>query len=252
MNDVEVHEYGDTNLENALVITGFPTVGLVGTIAGKFVVESLGLQVTASFLSDYFPPLSVISNREPYPMVRAYAGEKKCGPNGTCEQLITILSELPLNPVALRPLANTVLDWCAQHHCKIIVCMEGFNIGGAVEEVPLIGVGSTENARAILKKYAIEEMQEGMVSGLSGILLYEGKKRGFDVACMLAGTHTDFPDAKAAARVLEVVNRMLPEIEIDPEPLYKQAEEIEKQIKTQMEKAKPTPSAYAESPMMYG
>ena len=46
---------------------------------------------------------------------------------------------------------------------------------------------------------------------------------------------------------------MLPEIEIDPDPLYKQAEEIEKQIKMQMQEAKPTqPQLFQEPTMMYG
>lgn len=252
MEAIEVFEYEKTNLEQGFVITGFPTIGLVGTIASRFVVDSLKLRLTTAFLSDYFPQISVISNQEPYPMVRAYAGEKKCGPEGECEQLITILSELPINPLALRTLGKTIIDWCKKKKCENIVCIEGFNIGETQNKVPLVGVGSTQKSRKLLKKYNVEIMQEGMVSGLSGILLYEGKKQKFDVACLLAGTHADYPDAKAAAAVLEVVNKMLPEIDIDPEPLYKQAEEIEKQIKTQVDEAKPTQQLYPEMPMMYG
>lgn len=252
MEPIEIFEYEKTNLEQGFVVIGFPTIGLVGTIASRFVVDSLKLKLSAAFISDYFPPISVISNQEPYPMVRAYAGEKKCGPDGECEQLIVILSELPINQLALRSLGQTIIEWCKKKKCKNIVCIEGFNIGETQNKIPLIGVGSIQKSRKLLKKYNVEVMQEGMVSGLSGILLYEGKKQNFDVACLLAGTHADYPDAKAAARVLEIVNKMLPEIDIDPEPLYKQAEEIEKQIKAQVDEAKPTQTFYPDVPMMYG
>lgn len=251
MEEIEIYEYEKMDVENAFVITGFPTVGLVGTIASRFVVNSLKLRLVAAFLSDYFPPVSVISKSEPLPPVRLYGGDKKCGPNGECNQLLIVLSEFLPHHTTLRPLANKIIEWCKENNCENIVCIEGFNLGEKVEDVPLAGVASTEKARNMLKKYNVELMTEGMVSGLSGILLYEGKRCNLDVSCLLAGTHAEYPDAKAAARVLEVVNKMLPDIEIDPEPLYKEAEEIENQIKIHMEKAKPTEHMYGEQPIMY-
>ncbi len=251
MGEIEIYEYEKMDLQNAFVITGFPTIGLVGTIASRFIVYSLKLKLLAAFLSDYFPPVTVVSNSQPLPPIRIYGEAKKCGPNGKCEQLLVILSEFVPPSVTLRPLANKLIEWCKENNCETIVCIEGFNLGEKTEDIPLVGVASTNEARKMLENYNVELMQEGMVSGLSGILLYEGKRRNFNVACLLAGTHADYPDAKAAAKVLEIVNKMLPEIEIDPEPLYKQAEEIEKQIKVQMEKAKPSKRVYAE-PIMYG
>lgn len=252
MDEIEIYEYGSVELKKAFVITGFPTVGLVGTIASRFVVDTLKLNMIATFLSDYFPPVSVVSGSEPLPPVRIYAGEKKCGPNGMCNQLAVILSELSPPPVMLRPMANKIIEWCRKNECETIACIEGFNLGEEKEEVPLIGIGSTEKAREILKKYDVELMREGMVSGLSGILLYEGKRKSFDVFCLLAGTHANYPDAKASAKVLEIINKMLPEIKIDPEPLYREAEAIEEQIKAHIKEAQPSKPIYKETPIMYG
>jgi len=251
MQEMEIYEYERMKLENAFLIMGFPTVGLVGTIASRFVINSLKLRPVAAFLSDYFPPVTVISDSTPLPPVRLYGGDKRCGPNGECNQLLVMLSEFVPPYATLRPLAKNIIEWCKKRDCRTVVCIEGFNLGEKVEDVPLLGVASTKRARKLLEKYGVEIMKEGMVSGLSGILLYEGKHRKMDISCILAGTHADYPDAKAAARVLEVVNKMLPEINIDPEPLYKEAEEIEKKIKIHMEKAKPTEHAYAEQPIMY-
>ncbi|MEM1513995.1 MAG: PAC2 family protein [Candidatus Thermoplasmatota archaeon] len=237
MNEIEIYEYEKVDLTNAFVVCGFPTVGLVGSIASRFIVYNLKLRLHAAFLSDYFPPVTIVSNSNPLPPVRIYAGEKKCGPDKKCEQLVVIVSEFSPPLQMLRPLANKMIEWCKENNCDILLCMEGFNIEN--EESHLIGVASTEKTNKLLEKYNVRIMEEGMVSGLSGILLYEGKRRNFDVACLLAGVHSTYPDAKAAGRILEVVNKMLPEIEIDPEPLYREAEEIEKQIKEQMKKAEP-------------
>ena len=89
------------------------------------------------------------------------------------------------------------------------------------------------------------------MSGISGILLYEGEMKKSNSMCILAGVHSDFPDARAAAKVLEVVNKMIPEIEIDPEPLYEEAGKIEEEIEKHMQKAKPRQSFVQTSPM-YG
>jgi len=90
-----------------------------------------------------------------------------------------------------------------------------------------------------------------MVGGISGVLLYEGKQKGFNVICLLAGTHMEYPDAKAAAKILEVVNKMLPDIEIDPEPLYKEAEIIEQQLKKFMKESQPQKQVIPEAKIMY-
>ena len=240
MEEIEIHEYEVVDLTNSFVICGFPTIGLVGSIASRFIVHNLRLRLIATFLSDYFPPVTIISNASPLPPVRIYAGDKKCGPDGKCEQLVVILSEFspPLN--MLRPLANKMIEWCKENNCEMLLCMEGFN--SERENSNLLGIGSTEKANKMLQKYNIEIMEEGMVSGLSGILLYEGKRRNFDVACLLAGVHSAYPDAKAAGKILEIVNKMLPEIDIDPGPLYREAEEIERQIKEQIKKAEPKTS----------
>ena len=43
------------------------------------------------------------------------------------------------------------------------------------------------------------------------------------------------PDARAAARVIEKLNKLLPAMELDTEPLLEEAERIESQIKAMME-----------------
>jgi uncharacterized protein len=53
--------------------------------------------------------------------------------------------------------------------------------------------------------------------------------------------------------LLEKLDKILPEIKIDPEPLYKEAEQIEKKIRAFMKQSKPTAPSIPPTPhTMYG
>ena len=74
-----------------------------------------------------------------------------------------------------------------------------------------------------------------------------GRKRGTDVIALLAEAHPDYPDARAAARIVEILNEMMGEVKIDPQPLYQEAEKIEKniaQLREQAAKVKKVPKDY--------
>ena len=92
-----------------------------------------------------------------------------------------------------------------------------------------------------------------MITGVTGVLLYEGVLRQNDVICLLAEANTKFPDSRAAGNLIEKLDIMLPEIKIDPEPLYKEAKKIEENIRKFMEQSKPTAPSVPQVPhQMYG
>ncbi|EQD68405.1 hypothetical protein B2A_00454, partial [mine drainage metagenome] len=51
-----------------------------------------------------------------------------------------------------------------------------------------------------------------------------------DVLTFLAEAHPDYPDARAAAKVIETIDHVLLQTIIDPVPLYNEAERIEQQL----------------------
>jgi uncharacterized protein len=105
----------------------------------------------------------------------------------------------------------------------------------------------------VLKKYNIKQKQEGMITGVTGVLLYSGALTNRDVICLLSEAHVPYPDSRAAGNLLEKLDIILPGIKIDPEPLYKEAEKIEKNIRKFMEQSKPTAPSSSPVPFqMYG
>jgi uncharacterized protein len=154
----------------------------------------------------------------------------------------------------IKPLADSILEWASNKGCKSIVALEGTHaVGPEKKDMKVYGVGSNEDMKNLLKKYKIEETKEGMITGVNGVLLYQGVLRKYDVMCLLSEAQAKFPDSRAAANLLKKLDIMLPEIKIDPEPLYKEADQIEKKIRKFMEQSKPTAPSLPPIPThMYG
>jgi predicted ATP-grasp superfamily ATP-dependent carboligase len=74
----------------------------------------------------------------------------------------------------------------------------------------------------------IEKLKEGIVVGVTGALLLE---RDIPVSSIFVETHSAMPDSKAAASIIQVLDKYLG-LSIDYKPLLKQAEEFEKKLKT--------------------
>lgn len=243
-----IHEYGETELKDGMAIVGFPSVGLVSSIASNFIVRSMKLERRAAIISKDFPPLTIIHEGVPSPPVRIYAGHRDCENRGEkCDKLVVITCEFMPQPNLIKDLSDAILGWCKKKGISTILTLEGINIVGETE-TKVYGVGTTPKTRAMLETYKVKELREGVVTGISGLLLSEGERYQMDVICLLGSARTDLPDARGAANLLDVVGDMLPEIKLDPEPLIKEAEQIETEMQKAMESVQPPkkPTEYSQ------
>ena len=247
---VEIHELLDKDLKGATVIDGFPGVGLVGTIAANHLINSQGLEQIGVIESPHFPAVSVVKDGVPHNPVRLYAGEQSCR-DGTCNQLVVCVSEFSPPAQLTKPLVTVLFDWMLDKGCTRLVSAEGFRAadGDAVPD-EVYGVGSTEKARGWIGDAGVIPFKFGTIGGVSGGMLNEGKRRGIDVLSLLAEVKEDIPDARAAARVITALDELLLAIKLDPEPLLKEAEELEAQLRLMRDQA--PPEARAEVPRYIG
>lgn len=250
--EIQLIEYKDVDLSNAILIEAFPTVGLVSSIAGHFLVEQLKLEEIGTISSRYFMPAAVIHNGVPSPPVRIYASKKICGSASVCDQIAVIISEFMPPGDLIKPVANMILSCAQKKKCSHIVTLEGTH-GLNPKKPKTYGVATTQKMKDILTKYTIEETKEGMITGITGVLLFEGARLKQDVLCLLAEAHSSYPDSRAAALLVETLDKMLPEIQINTQPLYKEAEDIEQKIRAFIKQAQPTaPSSGTLPSQMYG
>ncbi len=255
-NDIQIYELKRMDLRGATVIDGFPSVGLVSSIVANYLINALGLEQIGIMDSSFFPTVSLIRDGQPMNPVRIYAGGKS---GGDQDQVVVFISEFQPPPNMIKGIAAAVLSWAEEQKCGLLVCPEGLIIDReAVEEeenedVEVYGVGSTARASDILRTNDVTIFEEGVITGVAGVLLNEGRKRDFDVIGLLSEAHPDYPDARAAARVIETIDKLMLHTTLDPRPLYEEAERIEEQLKTihrQTQGAKK--SGLAPRPSMYG
>ena len=148
------------------------------------------------------------------------------------------------------------MKWVTEKKCKTLISPEGMVVEGKSSEDEHVSdayaIGSTEEARKMLVSKKIPQFKNGIIAGVSGVLLNRGKQTNFDVISILAEAHPNYPDARAAAAAINVM-ALIMDVEINVTPLYEESERIEKQLQKFHKQAKPMVSAsQAPQPNMYG
>jgi uncharacterized protein len=236
MGDIEIFELKRMDLRNAVVIDGFPSVGLVSSIVANYLIALLKMEYIAAMDSDLFPTVSLIRDGEPLGPARVYA--RPFLREGD-QQVVVFSTELQPAANLLRPLGTSMVDFAQTQKCRLIISAGGLVVEHGEDEeeieeaseIAVYGIGSTESAQALLKQADAEPFVEGVISGTAGVLLNEGKRRGVDVITLLAEARPDTADARAAALILAAIDQMILHMNLNVEPLCKEAERLEAQLK---------------------
>ena len=243
-NPITIRDIAEHDLKGAVLIDGFPGVGLVGTIVANFLINTLELEQIGVIDSYKFPPISVIKEGVPHNPMRLYSGEQICN-DGTCNQVAVCVSEFTPPAEITKDLVNSLVDWAEEHGCTKIISAEGFTSGPKPdgEENEVYGVASTSGSRKWVDDAKVKPFTYGTVGGITGALLNEGKIRKLNVLGLLAEVSEDSPDARAAANVIKALDELLLAIDLDPGPLLKEAENLEREVKAVRDQAPPEVSA---------
>lgn len=227
--DIQIFIKNKVDIRGAAVVEGFPSVGLVSTLAANYLIEQLKLPKIGCMISNQLPVTSIIRDGEPNHPVRIY-GDKR---------LVVFISEFRPPATLVQPIVDNILEWTRENGCELIISAEGLPMQETEqhpEELQVFGVASTRKGRELLAEHRINPLNEGIITGISGVLLNEGVRTDRDVVCVIADAHESYPDARAAAKIVETIDEMLPQIKLDTGPLYREAEKIETEIKAALTK----------------
>src|SRR4030065_610948 len=178
-NDIRIHEFKRIDLRGATIIDGFPSVGLVSSIAANYLIKVLDMETIGIMDSVHFPTVSLIREARPLSPVRIYAGKKE----RTGDQIVAFISEFQAPPNLIRPISYTMVDWALEQRCKMIVSPEGLVVDPELRDSAEIsdvvfGIASTQRSRAVLGHNGIQSSEEGVISGVAGVLMNEGRRGG--------------------------------------------------------------------------
>jgi predicted ATP-grasp superfamily ATP-dependent carboligase len=234
----------------SVVVTAFPSAGLATTVAGHWAIRALKLPRIGRFESPDPSPIAIVSGGEVNPIVRAYGRP----------DLALVLSEFPPTPAQASSLARTILDSAESHHARMIVALEGVvqnpeaedgeteapaGPSTAAADVPegeepgQVWVAFSRRDPSIQKTFEAAQtraLEDGVIGGVSGGLLVQGIARRIPVAVLLVSARVagGLPDHRAGAALIETLDRLLPEVAIDTQPLRAQAQQIEKALRAAM------------------
>ncbi|DAC36520.1 MAG: PAC2 family protein [Candidatus Thalassarchaeaceae archaeon] len=235
------------NCEDALVLTCFPSAGFVSSIVAHFLVDRLGLKFVGGARGAGLPPVCLVQDGKPLPPLRFYAGEPICNVE-RCDKIVLIASEIQVSAEMSLPMSDSILDWMESSGATQMMMIDSFTHGQEQahsifddddSDESLLGIASTDPAHEVLSNLDVPMLKQGVVAGMTGVMLGECRRRGIDAMAIMAESGGEMangaiPDARAAARIIKTLDGLLPAIKLDPEPLLEEAQRIEEQIREMM------------------
>ena len=234
------------NASGALVVSCFPSIGFVSSIVAHYLVDKLDLQLVGGVRHPKLPPVCLVQDGKPLPPMRFYSGEPICNME-RCDKIVLIASEIQVLPELNLPLADTLLDWCTENGVGATMLIDSYAQGIGQQhsifdddqtDETLLGIGSTDTSHETLEELGVPLLKQGVVGGITGVMMGESRRREVDVMAILAESDGEIggslPDARAAARIIEWLDGLLPAVHLDPEPLLAEAQRIEGEIREMM------------------
>ncbi len=227
MNEFETRIVVDkVDIRSPIIFTSFPGIGLVGTIATAHFISELDLENIGIIESRSLPPIASLIDGIIQPPVRIYQSREY--------EFILIHSDVPILPYASYEISQIIVDWAISIEAKRIFSLAG--VATFEDKKRVFGAATTKELLDEIRKY-VEIFKSGTISGIAGCILNECVARKFPGLALLGETLGFNPDPRAAAEVINVLNKMF-NWEISIDKLIKEAEIIEAQMQKLAEQAK--------------
>ena len=209
----------DKRPDKPVVVEGFPGFGLIGTIATDFLIGHLKAEQIGRFEYDELPAmLAIHQGKLVHPMGVFYSKEHNI-----------VLLHTILNTAGFEwKAANAILDMCKALDATEIISIEG--VAGPTaetEKCKCYFFTQKEEKAKELSGLGITPLHESIIIGVTSALML---KFDIPVTCMFVHTFSQLPDSKAAAAIIEALDKYL-SLRVDTEPLMRQAEAFEKKLK---------------------
>lgn len=225
---IEFHEVTKCNLKNPILITGFPGLGLVGTVAASYLVEKLNMELYGYITGTDFPPLAAVHDYTPSFPARIYVSKE--------HNLIVLLSEFIIPLTAVYDFSNKIMEFGKEKKVSKIISLGGISIKGEQDSVYVIA-SSKKLVKELVKNKMVKLIKEGATTGVTGVLLAHGAATKFPVVSLLAEARPDYMDPRAASMVLSVLKEFI-DLSFDTRELDKEAKMIQEKMNGVMSEAK--------------
>jgi len=224
--DIIITETKRIDVNSPVVIEGVPDMGLVGSIAVSHMIVEQNFEEVGYIKSDLFAPVMVVHNKKVLNPVRIFQKEN----------LIAILSEIPIDPKAGYILSKRLTEWYKEKDAELIISISGTPIQERIdiEEPEIFGTSNNETILKKMEDSGVKVLEEGFLSGFYALILKNSIELNLNSSVLLAQCYPSYPDPGAAASVLKALNKML-NLNVDVKQLAEQAEELKLNYRALME-----------------
>lgn len=229
MKETKIVEKKKTGkLKDAILITGLPGIGLIGQIAGRYIVQELKAKRIADIISPHFSHHVFMTKKGSMRIVRNSIYLHK---GGKRDLLILVGDIQPVTSVGQYEVAGKILDYVEKLGVKEIITIGGYSSGKVEGKKRILGVANNREMKKRLEEYKVKfGTAKGAIVGAAGLIPALAKFRKIKGACVMGETHGSYIDTPSASRIVELISEYV-ETKIDLKRIEKQAEESEKMIK---------------------
>ncbi len=198
--EAQIVQTKEVSMEKPLLICGFPSAGVVGTIAANAIIDQFKMEEIAHVRSKYMPSAAVfIDGRLRHPF-RIYASEKN--------NLLVVTTELMVAEEGMYHVSSVLLDWAATLGVRETVVLDGIPVQGIPHERKVLYAAEEEKIAELEDDKEMEIFQKGIISGISGSILSETLCRSMVGFALLTPAITMVPDPEGAVKLLQALNRL--------------------------------------------
>ncbi|MDD3233994.1 MAG: PAC2 family protein [Candidatus Omnitrophota bacterium] len=240
--------YRKPRLKNPFLILAWPGMGEVAFKSASYLIEKLHAEPAASIdpgKSFYLTGCSVqdgIVSLPDLPESNFYVWKNKSGQN----DIVIFLGSAQPDLAGAEEYAGKIIQVARLLKIKTVVNLAAIPQPIEHTQVPAVWFSGTSAAvNAELKKYNLNRLNEGQISGMNGLFLGIAKRAGFEGFCLLGEIPLytiQIENPRASYAVLEALCRIL-KLEIDLNPLLEQAQSMEAEINKLMDFLKSGPQS---------
>lgn len=214
--------------KNPTIIEGFPGFGLVGTIASEFLIDHLKTELIGKIMFNEMPAMVAIHDNKVVEPLGIFYNKKY---NIVLLHAITPSTGFEWN------VAEIIGNLAKTLNAKEVISLEGVGSGDGDPGERVFYYSNNDKSKSRFGKIGIDPLKEGIIIGVTGAVLL--RVENAPVSCVFAETHSKLPDSRAAAKVIEVLDKYLG-LDVDYKPLLEQAQKFEDKLKNIMQKSQET------------
>ncbi len=233
MEDIRVVALEPFDVKDAFVILAFPAVGAAPAIAAQYLHERIDLPLVGHILADSLSSIVHVEKGRATSPIRIHGGEVVCQLDRPCQKLFVVSCPIAPGEHLQRPLAAKLLETFKEAYA--IVSLDSLPRDPSDNVPDVYSLAADEQSLATLQESGTPVMPRAIFTGLTAEMLSQAGGRR--VACLAVEAAPDLMDGRAAAALIACVDKLIPHVKVDSEPLREEALRMEAMLAEEIEEA---------------